>query len=65
MTTKDEATRIIDDAGRCADYYENAPGHAGPDTMIDLYRTIARLAHIVERQQDQLDHLMPDKSSDV
>lgn len=66
MTTKkNEASAIVDECHKCADHYEERPGTAGALTDVDLYRTIARLARIVERQQNQLDHLMPDKSSDV
>lgn len=41
------AIEIRDDCERCADFYMEKPGAAGPETMIDLYRTIARLAHAV------------------
>lgn len=63
--SKDTAVQIADDCDDCAEQYGDRPGTAGPFTMIDLYRTIARLARVVERQQAKIDHMMPDKSRDV
>ncbi len=66
---QDRANKVADECGECATAYEASPGLAGPGanagTIADLYRTIARLARIIERQQNDLNHLMPDKSSDV
>lgn len=42
---------------KCADEYEKNPGYTGALTMIDLYRAIARLARIVEAQQNKIDQL--------
>jgi hypothetical protein len=39
--------RLVEDCRKAADYYEEAPGHAGPQAIIDLYRTIARLAELL------------------
>jgi hypothetical protein len=61
----ERAEAVAKDCLECAAQYAERPGMAGALTMIDLYRTIARLARIIERQQNQLDHLMPDKSSDI
>lgn len=60
-----EAAAVAGDCAKCAAHYEDKPGTISHLTTCDLYRTIARLARIIERQQKQLDHLMPDKSSDV
>lgn len=65
MSKADEAREVARDCQKCAQHYQDAPGTVSHLTTCDLYATIARLARIVERQQNQLDHLMPDKSDDV
>lgn len=60
-----EAEKIAADARTAAKYYECAPGHAGAATMVDLYKTIERLAREVSRQGKLLAHMIPDKSDDV
>lgn len=39
---------LMADAEKCAKTYEEKPGMAGPEAIIDLYRAIARLAIIVK-----------------
>lgn len=48
---REELETLAREAETCADHYTNAPGHVGPDAIIDLYRAIARLARMVGQQQ--------------
>ena len=34
-----------------ADHYDEHPGHSGPETMSDIYRTIERLALAIQKQR--------------
>ena len=60
-----DTNQLAADCEKCAERYEDRPGTINGLTTVDLYRAIARLARIIGKQQRQLDHLMPDKSSDV
>lgn len=46
-----EFQKIETDCRAAADYYCDNPGHAGPETMIDIYRAIARLAKALDKQR--------------
>lgn len=46
--------KIMTDCRAAADYYDERPGHAGPQTMSDIYRTIARLADVVAKQRQEI-----------
>ena len=63
--TESDINSLAADCEKCAAHYAEKPGTVSHLTTCDLYQTIARLARIIERQQGQLNHLMPDKSSDV
>lgn len=53
MNTNDAAT-VAADCDKAAAFYEEKPGMAGAQTDIDLYRAIARLARIIEKQRGLL-----------
>lgn len=40
---KDELRSIANDARECAEFYRERPGLVQPDTICDLYATLARL----------------------
>lgn len=42
---------LIKDAEICAQFLEEKPGLCGHQQVIDLYRAIARLAHIVRHAE--------------
>jgi hypothetical protein len=46
-----EFEKIATDCRAAADYYCDRPGHAGPETMMDIYRTIGRLAEAIEKHR--------------
>jgi hypothetical protein len=49
--SKDESLRLVSDlCHRAAVFYEKNPGLVQPATIVDLYRTVARLAAVVERK---------------
>ena len=43
--------KIMTDCRAAADYYDERPGHAGPETMSDIYRTIHRLAEVLHKRE--------------
>lgn len=44
---------LATEAEFCADHYIEKPGHFGPETAVDLYRTIARLAREISAPQEK------------
>lgn len=49
---KDESLRWVEDlCHRAANFYEKHPGLVQPATIVDLYRTVARLAAVVDSLQ--------------
>jgi hypothetical protein len=46
-----ELEKIMTDCRKAADYYDERPGHVHLVHVRDIYRTIARLAEVVEKQQ--------------
>jgi hypothetical protein len=52
--TESDINGLAADCEKCADHYEEKPGTVSHLTTCDLYRTIARLARIIERQQAEL-----------
>jgi len=45
---KNDATKLATDCDECASHYEEKPGAVSHLTTCDLYRTIARLARLIE-----------------
>jgi hypothetical protein len=48
---RDELEALACEAETCAEHYAKAPGHVGPETIIDIYRAIARLARLSGEQK--------------
>lgn len=46
-----ELEKIATDCRAAAGYYEEKPGHVGPEATIDLYRTIERLAKELQKHR--------------
>lgn len=46
----DELNDLAHAAENAAEFYREKPGYIGPETTIDLYATIARLARIIAEQ---------------
>lgn len=42
--------RIADACNKAAAYYCDNPNAAGPDTVVDIYRTLAALAFMLDHQ---------------
>lgn len=49
----EELNDLAHAAENAAEFYRDKPGYVGPETTIDLYETIARLARIIVEQSNE------------